>query len=210
MHDAVKNGPFVHNAMPVGSLSCVLQNLLSYLNPPEINPEQFHVEDADAEKRLIKGAKVIRLQASKWTAGGAYRFLTESFPCARYVINIRSDLDRQAQSIETAFGGLGWNGNGNGNGNDRPTLDWDTSAIRQNVEKQTDFLRELANRLGGQRAKLIDMDEWKGDVSVLNNVVDWLGFEECAFDKIAHENHDNYGQDDRQIYLGDKCRYPHV
>ena len=198
MHEAVESGPFVHNAMPMGSFSCVVQKLLEYLNPPSIHPEHSYIENEEEEKQLITGAKVIRLQTANWTSVGAYQFLRESFPCARYIINIRSDFEGQAESVATAFG------------DDSISSEEERDIKLQDIQQETVFLRELAHRFGDEKAKLLDMEDWKDNVSILNEVLNWLGFENCAFDKILHENHDRYGHDDQNIHIGDGCQYPHA
>ncbi len=191
MHEAIHDGPFLHNAMPLGSISCVMQGLVRYLDPPLLDPETFDF-DVEDESTKILGAKVIRLQQSQWTTKRAFKFLTQSFPCARYIINTRSDYIEQGKSMMNAFGKVN---------------------IDENIEdilKQTQFLRELSERLGSKRAKLIDMVEWTGNVSILNEVLDWLGFENCAFSSVIHENHDRFGHDDTTLSLGKKCRYPYI
>ena len=72
------------------------------------------------------------------------------------------------------------------------------------------FQVALAQELGSDTAKLIDMNNWKDNVSVLNDVVDWLGFKGCAFQELVHENHDGYGRDtDHDVDLGTNCWYPY-
>ena len=49
------------------------------------------------------------------------------------------------------------------------------------------------------------------NMSVLNSVVEWLGFKDCNFTSIAHENHDGYHRDEkfRNPFVGSNCRYPY-
>ena len=187
MHKSVEEGAFQHNAMPIGSFSCVMQSLVDFVNPPSTAPEDLPL-DHKAEAKNILGMKVIRLQQSDWSALHAKKFLVQSFPCARFIINIRSNTYEQGESVISAF------------------KDSDLDAAVNKIEVQTSFLEELAGRLGGKRAKLIDMEDWKDDVSVLNDVVNWLGFEGCEFNYVLHENHDRYGHDERKIDLGKNCR----
>ncbi len=193
MHEAVKEGAFMHNAMPIGSMACVMQTLVNALNPPDLTPEtlkQFPF-DADKESKQILGIKTIRLQKSLWTPWQANRYFMENFPCARFIINIRSDIDGLAQSVINTF--------------KRDDLD---EAV-EDYKAQTKFLKKLAELMDG-RAKLIDMDVWKNDVSVLNDVLDWLGFENCSFKKILHENINGYQHDSSEISIGENCIYPHI
>lgn len=189
MHRAIDDGPFLHNAMPKGSFACVMHSFIKFLNPPRMDPRTNVMFDEEEESKLILGAKVIRLQQANWTTNRARRFLTESFPCARFIINIRSGSAEQAKSMVDAFAKT------------------DFEETYNSIQNQTSFLKELSDRLG-QKAKLIDMDEWKDDVSILNNVLDWLGFENCSFNTIIHENHDTFGRDNSNLDLGPQCRYP--
>ena len=47
------------------------------------------------------------------------------------------------------------------------------------------------------------------NMSLLNSVVEWLGFKDCNFTSIAHENHDGYHRDEkfRNPCVGSNCRY---
>ena len=54
----------------------------------------------------------------------------------------------------------------------------------------TSFYDELQTRLGPDKARTVDLDEWTNDLDVLNDAVSWLGFTNCRFDGILHENHD--------------------
>ena len=77
---------------------------------------------------------------------------------------------------------------------------------RQTVSHQNEFLKEFHNELGNDMAQLIDMSSWKEDIEILNRVVKWLGFENCAFDTFVHENNGGYNHDSSsEIHLGEKC-----
>ena len=39
------------------------------------------------------------------------------------------------------------------------------------------------------------MEEWLEDISILNSVVSWLGYKDCQFQAIVHENHGGYKHD---------------
>lgn len=186
MHDAVPEGPFMHNAMPIGSIGCVMQSLVSFLNPPQMSPNQL-VFDEKQESKMILGMKLIRLQQSKWTVNRARKFLERSFPCARYIINTRSEYSDQLKSMKVT-----------GTFNENKTID--------DIQSETLFLRKLANRLGDS-AKLIELEQWRDNVSVLNDVIKWLGFDYCAFNKVLHENHDKFEHDNSDVHLGRYCRY---
>jgi len=48
---------------------------------------------------------------------------------------------------------------------------------------------------------------WSKDVSILNDLLDWLGYKECHFQSI--ENHDGFGVDQTEAQMSDECHYPH-
>jgi hypothetical protein len=63
--------------------------------------------------------------------------------------------------------------------------------------------------MGPKTAQVVDMNEWVKDVSILNDVVKWLGFKECRFKALLHENYDRYESDNTVLDLGPQCQYPH-
>ena len=72
-----------------------------------------------------------------------------------------------------------------------------------------DFHVQVGQRLGEDYAKVIYFDKWIDDVSVLNDVVDWLGFQKCAFNTITHDNENGYTVDNTTVVdLGANCHYP--
>ena len=118
--------------------------------------------------------------------------MTHTFPCAKFVFNIRGDIDKQLQSWLLAFG---------------TQLDGDI--IRDYNHK----LSRLAATLGPERARVIDMSEWSREggsgLIVLNDLVDWLGFKGCRFTSLLHSNKDGYEKDrtdKSKLSLGKHCR----
>jgi hypothetical protein len=63
--------------------------------------------------------------------------------------------------------------------------------------------------MGPKTAQVVDMNEWVKDVSILNDVVKWLGFKGCRFKALLHENYDRYERDTTVLDLGPQCQYPH-
>ncbi len=158
-----------HNPIPDGSLACVSQKFIETIVPPAfINAT--HTEPNEAEE--IVGFKTIRLGMYEVEnpTSAIVSFLKEHFPCARFIINIRSDLERQIQSQLFSF-------------------DVKPEYIKQ-LAVQMQRLKEMAQLLGSTRAKLIDSMIWTEDVSQLNQVVTWLGFDEqyCSFPKLMELN----------------------
>ncbi len=193
-HEKVEEGPFAHNAFPLGSMGCVMQSFMRHIDPPDYSVDALPYYDPVEEANTILGAKIIRIPNGNWGPEKAAQFFQENFPCARFIINIRSDEEAQLNSISSAFG-----------------VDLSNEEKKEkkkeNIEQSNQFLFKLHEELGKKSSMFIDMSQWKDDVEILNKVVKWLGFQDCAFDAIVHENHDNYGRDfETEIHLGDKCR----
>ena len=191
-------GAYIHNAIAPQSMSCAIQAVMNAINPPpkkiqnEVNiTGRPSLEEYDRD--FILGAKTIRFQKGDWTVKESADYLRENFPCSRIVVNIRSDLDGQAQSIESTF---------NDDGTDS------TARARDRVERMNSFLLKLANELGDDMAQLLDMSEWTKDVESLNKVVRWLGFKRCNFARVVHENSNGYGRDqETDPGIDDECHY---
>jgi hypothetical protein len=108
-------------------------------------------------------------------------FLKEVFPCARFVVNYRSDFEAQLQS---------WNEAG-----------FDPYDSLPHVN---DRLFYLADLLGSDYAYKVDMTEWSKDIGVLNQLVYWMGFRECEFEEVLRVNtHDAFRT---QVPLKESCR----
>jgi len=190
---SVEWGSFKHNAIPKGAMACAHQNLANTLNPPErwILEQSLKYDSLTEEDgNTILGFKEVRTEREgSWTAKEAAAYYQEMFPCSRYLINIRSDTEKQVQSMESEF-------------------EFENGkSVKSFVEDGTNFHRELAEELG-DAARLTDLEEWKNNVDVLNEVIEWLGFKNCRFNTILHENHDGYQPDrERHLNLDDDCEY---
>jgi hypothetical protein len=187
---------WIHNAIPTQALACLMQQIMSTINPPphellmELNqPGNPSYEDYEAS--LIIGAKMIRIQEGDWDAMTAVAYFKENFPCSRFIVNYRSDTDSQVKSELKA----GWN-----------SVETTRSAT---LNQYNQFLLKFAELMGPKTAQVVDMNEWVKDVSILNDVVKWLGFKGCRFKALLHENHDGYGRDNTVLDLGPQCQYPH-
>ncbi len=185
-------GAWKHFPIPEQSLSCPIQGIYEAINPPPELTTNYHGNYDDSN--MVLGFKTVRLHQAldatnsteiylKWN-----EFLTHNFPCAKYIFNIRGDIEKQVQSWLLAFG---------------TQLDGDK--IRDYNQK----LSQLAATLGPERARVIDMSEWSKEdgsgLPVLNDLVDWLGFRDCKFTSLIHSNKDGYGKDGTKLSLGKKC-----
>ena len=202
LHDSIElefeakeevEGAWKHFPIPAQSLSCPIQGMYEAINPPPELNLNYRGSYDDGEN--ILGFKTVRLHQAltaqnstedfvKWN-----EFFSENFPCARFVFNIRGDIEKQVQSWLLAFG-----------------TQLDGNIIREYNNK----LSQLAAVLGPERARVIDMSEWsKKDGSglpVLNDLVQWLGYRNCLFKSLIHSNKDGYGKDETKLSLGKNCR----
>jgi len=147
------------------------------------------MEEYDRDR--IFGLKTIRFQKGDWGVKEACDFLREHFPCSRVVVNIRSDVEGQFRSMNTTF-----------------TEEHKGAMDADHIQKMNDFMIDVAEELGEEMARLIDMNEWTQDVEVLNDLIGWLGFRDCRYQAVVHENANGYGRDNEtEPDIGDDCHY---
>ena len=143
------------------------------------------------ETSQILGAKMIRVQSGKWTALQASKFFNYNFPCAKYIINTRLNTDNQVASQKNTFEGPA-----------------PLEELPDRIKRQNDFLTQFAQYMSEDKARLIYMEEWTKNVTQLNEVVEWLGFRNCQYDKVLHNNKNGYEGDESPIDLGRGCLSP--
>eukprot|EP00553_Chaetoceros_curvisetus_P010063 CAMPEP_0204621742 /NCGR_PEP_ID=MMETSP0717-20131115/7388_1 /ASSEMBLY_ACC=CAM_ASM_000666 /TAXON_ID=230516 /ORGANISM="Chaetoceros curvisetus" /LENGTH=225 /DNA_ID=CAMNT_0051636223 /DNA_START=121 /DNA_END=798 /DNA_ORIENTATION=- len=189
-------GAWKHHPIAEQSMACPVQQMFEVLNPP---PTDHLLRKGYDDSDMIIGFKTVRFHGEEMLVEGdeesglipAAKFLVKTFPCARFVINIRGDVESQVASWQKAFG---------------TNLDGDK------IRRYNTYLTEVASFMGQDRARLIDMAEWSqqdnSGVEVLNELIDWLGFQNCRFETLLHENRDGYGMDGTKVSLGKNCHYP--
>ena len=189
----IKEGGWVHNEIPSQSFACPIQKILSTINPPppdvltQLGKSGMTSID-EYEASNIIGAKMIDVQHGKWTAPEAAEFFLWNFPCARYLVNMALDTKRQAQSMKSVF-------------NDESNL----TAIEEGLMRQNKFLEDFANQLGEDKAHLMIMGEWTKDIIVLNDAIAWMGFKDCSYEHLQHQNYEGYHYDASDPNLRGKC-----
>ena len=199
-----KSGPWKHNNIPEQALACPIQHIFKTINPPNMQ-KLLHVNQSMAHDKkgyhdtpnslydpsMILGHKTIRMFPSKKLSPKEMsEFLKRNFPCSKVIINIRRNITNQFKSREH----LGWS---------KENLD---AEALQNVSQ---LHEEFAQWLGPDMGKLLYMEDWTKNVTILNQVVEWLGFQDCVFDKFFHENNHGYGRDKKtHPHLGPNCRAP--
>jgi len=149
-----------HFPVPHGAYACPVQSMMETINPaPSLQQDDSQTIVGFKTIRLIKGNE--KLQHTEKLAA----FLQESFPCARYVVNYRSNSTTQLKSQKKAFRGQ-----------------------LQQVDKVNERLRALTKLLGHEITYSMDMEEWTKNVTIINNLVSWLGFSNCEFRQIMSFN----------------------
>lgn len=160
------------------------------MNPP--SQHVLNLRDGFDDSNDILGFKTVRFH-DEAQFGETYEesvdFLTETFPCARFIINIRGDVEAQKSSWLKAFG-----------------TEMDENVVRGFNQR----LINIAAHMGQDRARLIDMSEWSqrdgSGLPTLNNMIEWLGFKKCQFPSLLHSNKNGYGTDNQKYSLGDHCQ----
>ena len=199
----------MHNAIPKQNMACVMQRILYALNPPPLKVQQLRQSRQSLEeydRHTILGMKTIRFHRGSWYPAQAAKFLQYHFPCSRIIVNVRSDVQSQLSSMKGTF-----------------KNEHETHYNESSIQMMNDFLIEVDNILPDDYSRLIDMNEWTKDVNILNDLVKWMGFEDCEFQEVRHENYNGYGRDEKlienangdsgrqnNIFSSKKCRYPHV
>jgi hypothetical protein len=199
-------GAWKHHPIPKQAVACPIQKMLEVINPPPMEvllsrEREMKVKanrdgsSSGEEKDSILGFKTVRFHgpdflSEKGDLIPAADFLLEHFPCARFVINIRGDVEKQVKSWEAAF---------------------ETELDGDEVRHYNRLLVDVASHMGQDRARLVDMSEWikKGSsgMRVLNELIEWLGFIDCRYESLLHSNRDGYGVDRQEVTLGKNCRY---
>lgn len=163
-----------HNPVPDGALSCVSQKMIETIVPPTwINAT--HIDPYEADE--IIGFKTIRLLRDNdiQDVPKIAEFLKAHFPCAKYLINYRSDFAQQAKSQVSSL--ISYQ-------EERANI---TAAISR-ISNEVKRLKKMAALLGN-RAMVIDSAKWTEDVEELNKAVKWLGFDTtCAFPNLMELN----------------------
>lgn len=121
----------------------------------------------------------------------AAEFFKYNFPCAKYIVNTRLDKEAQANSRLQYFRSPG-------------TLEETVDKLK----RQDVFLSEFAQHMDAYQARLIYMEDWVNNVTHLNEVVEWLGFRNCQYDIVLHNNANGFEQDKSLLEVGGGCQAP--
>lgn len=184
----LQKGAWGHYLVPDGAFSCVAQKMMETITPPLLDKQNELLED---DSDTIVGFKTIRFLHERGNANSDKEmvdFVKESFPCARILVNIRSDEAEQLASFSR-----------------KPAFHKDAVSI----SRMNNRLKQVANMFGNQ-AMLLDSSEWTKDMNVLNHVVTWLGFHRtCHFEKLLEFNTGGrgYSHGQTELTMNPKCKY---
>eukprot|EP00581_Thalassiosira_minuscula_P002616 CAMPEP_0183743946 /NCGR_PEP_ID=MMETSP0737-20130205/65479_1 /TAXON_ID=385413 /ORGANISM="Thalassiosira miniscula, Strain CCMP1093" /LENGTH=460 /DNA_ID=CAMNT_0025979579 /DNA_START=186 /DNA_END=1568 /DNA_ORIENTATION=- len=197
------NNAWQHNPVPSQGLACAEQHFIEAIIPPVLTEDGDYRYSQPADGYIL-GFKTIRFvyELDGYNAipeedfNTYLKWFVNAFPCARIVINIRSDTKAQAQSQKNTFF--------------RARNKIDVDEIGVDIEDQNQKYVGLAEHLG-DRAYFLDSSEWTKNVTKFHGLIDWLGYsEECYFNHLLEYNaHHTYGANkNKAIYKHDKkCNY---
>jgi len=187
-----KQSAWGHNEVPPQSFSCVAQHMIETINPPKLETGKSFSkmeEKVREDDQRIVGFKTIRfLSGPESDDNFLVQFIQENFPCSKIVINYTSNITRQSDSA--------WFGAKERNS----TLSKLGGANARLMKISTMF---------GSRAYLLDSAVWLKNISVLNEMVNWLGFsEKCHFTSLLTFNVGGrgYGHGDTTIKMQRGCQ----
>lgn len=204
-----------HNPIPDESWSCASQTLFTTVNPPKLvlvndtngdgdgrGGEMVLLEESD--EKTILGFKTIRLfdetikkNSYKLTqmqiqelAQAKIETLNHLFPCARFVLNFRSDINGQLASWKAQFGAT------------------NPESATKLIQLDNDLLHSFHKTVGPERSFLLDSTEWTQNISSFNEMVDWLGFSGCNFPAaLEYNTKDGYFATKTEADLSPDCKY---
>jgi len=182
-------GSWMHHSIPNGTMACVSQQIMEAINPPPIEwllDKETAASIKALDRQTIYGMKEIRFHKGNWTAKEAANYIKLHFPCSRVLGNIRLDKSAQILSLNSTF---------------------EKDVQQETLDAYNDFIIQFIEELGTERARLLHMEEWTHSVSKLNEVVEWLGFIDCSYSNIVHENNGGITRDNiTTAGLNAKCR----
>ena len=180
-----------HRFMPNQTLACMNQKMIESISPPPLKPGGKFVAQKNHTNDIV-GFKTIRFfkeTKTKVEQRDMVKYLITNFPCSRVVININSDVASQVKSIDRNFHGT------------------KTKNQTQYILDENEKLRWLAKVMGSQRAFLLDKDQWTKNISNLNEVVSWLGFDDtCHYSELLEFNVGGYGTGKTKMVRKRNCK----
>ena len=169
-----------HRFMPNQTLACTNQKFIESISPPALKKGgRFLLRKNEAGE--IVGFKTIRFFKDKETEEemvDMVQYLKQNFPCSKVVININSNIESQAKSLDKNF-----------------LINRTANETLLYIKRENEKLEWLNTVLGPQKSFLLDKSIWTRNISVLNEAVSWLGFSKaCHYTELLEFNvKDGYG-----------------
>jgi hypothetical protein len=188
-----RKSPWGHNPVPQGATACVGQKMIETINPPLTDRWGTVLED---DTETIIGFKTVRFLHKVTTEADTIalvRWVQAQFPCAKFLVNIRSAEKDQAKSQAKAF-----------------IVGDELRTGANELHQLNERMRNLVKLFGGDQAYLLDSSEWTKNLESLNQAVEWLGFHKsCHFQELLEFNTGSggYGAAKTQIELSPECHY---
>jgi len=130
----------------------------------------------------IIGFKEIRFNTTE-----KINFLLNFFPCSRFIFSTRNDKDVVKSQNKNFINGDEYN------------------------EKEVRFIRTLFRKFKkrlGQKVYWMNLEEWStGNGEHFTSLSKWLGFRECNYKGLLHDNFNGYHADEKIVQVGSTCRY---
>ena len=93
-----------------------------------------------------------------------------------------------------------------------PRNDLTVDEISKEIQIENAHIASIAKKFGDEKARLIDISkctQGEDGLKVLNDVVRWLGFRNCEFNSLYHENDNGFAHaDTSRSILSSGCYYP--
>jgi hypothetical protein len=200
-----------HHPIPQESFSCAAQNLLTTFNPPPLVAAKNAEDDAgdeeaemrrllESDEKTILGFKEFRFFGGpnnnltqvqiQELASNKTETLKRLFPCSRFVVNFRSDVESQLTSQMTRF--------------HFPNT---TNSLKK-LQLDNALLHAFYKSMGPEQSILLDSTIWTRNISAFNEMVDWLGFSKhCHFEAALEYNTQNgYKATKTEASLSQDCK----
>jgi len=146
--------------------------------------ENLNPPSEKVDTDTIIGFKELRIDTLR-----QIEFLLTHFPCSKFIFNVRND------PLSLKYSQKKWLGN---------------EDLVAKSEKVPLVHRYLKQRLGSNRVYFMDMIEWsKSEGKDFNTLANWLGFENCIFPDVLHDNivvENKWLMDENRISLNEECR----
>ena len=179
-YDKEVDGAWKHHKIPNQAMACPIQQVVSTLTPPP--SEVLHAVNETGAPSL-----------SDYDQSTILGLKTIRIQKSEWYSGEAAAFFKESFPCSRIVVDLGWSS--------------EAAAVEKGRVRETEFLTHFAKHLGPDTARLIGgMTEWTKDVTVLNDLLDWLGYKECT---IVHENRDGYDLDWTDPKISEECYYPH-